>query len=65
MNCFKGTNLPNKEVSCSFGTNSLAVNDCVVKNDSAHMTDIFPVRFHDGIVEPTTAAGRYILRTTK
>ena len=52
MNCFKGTN-------------SLAVNDCVVKNDSAHMTDIFPVRFHDGIVEPTTVAGRYILRTTK
>ena len=69
-NCFgfidvNGANLPNKEVSCSSGTDSLAANDCVVKNDAAHMTDIFPVRFHDGIVEPTTAAGRYILRTTK
>lgn len=60
-----GTNLPNKEVSCSSGTNSLSANDCVVKNDATHMTDIFPIRFHDGIVEPTTAAGRYILRTTK
>ncbi len=69
-NCYgfidvNGTNLPNKEVSCSAGTNSLSASDCVVKNDAVHMTDIFPIRFHDGIVEPTTAAGRYILRTAK
>lgn len=60
-----GPSLPNKEVSCSSGSNSLTKNDCVVKNDAQHMTDIFPIRFHDAIVEPATAAGRYILRTTK
>jgi len=60
-----GTNLPNKEVSCSSGSNSLAQNTCVVKNDSKHMTDLFPIRIHDGIVEPATAAGRYILKTSK
>ena len=60
-----GASLPNKEVSCSIGSNSLAKNDCIVKNDAKHMTDIFPIRFHDGIVEPATAAGRYILQTAK
>ena len=60
-----GVSLPNKEVSCSSGINSLKQQTCVVKNDAQHMTDIFPIRFHDGIVEPATAAGRYILRTTK
>lgn len=60
-----GTNLPNKEVSCSSGSNSLAQNNCVVNNDSKHMTDLFPIRIHDGVVEPATAAGRYILHTAK
>ena len=60
-----GTSLPNKEVTCSSGSNSTSKNDCIVKNDAQHMTDIYPIRFHDGIVEPATAAGRYILRTTK
>lgn len=60
-----GTDLPNKEISCSSGTNTLTSNTCVVKNDAQHMTDVFPIRFHDGIVEPATAAGRYVLRTSK
>ncbi len=60
-----GVQLPNTEVSCSSGTNSLDSSSCVVKNDIKHMTDIFPFRLHDGIVEPTTAAGRYVLRTAK
>lgn len=60
-----GVQLPNTEVSCSSGTNSLDSSTCVVKNDIKHMTDIFPLRLHDGIVEPTTAAGRYVLRTAK
>ena len=69
-NCYgfidvNGTALPNKEVSCSSGSNLLSDSDCVVKNDTKHMTDIYPVRFHDGIVEPTTAAGRYVLKTAK
>ena len=60
-----GASLPNREVTCSSGSNSLSKNDCIVKNDAQHMTDIFPIRIHDGIVEPASAAGRYILRTTK
>lgn len=60
-----GTSLPNKEVSCSTGSNSLTMNNCVVKNSAQNMTDIFPIRFHDGIVEPATAAGRYVLNSTK
>ena len=57
--------LPNKEISCSSGSDSLSKYDCIVKNDAEHMTDIYPIRFHDGIVEPASAAGRYILKTTK
>ena len=60
-----GTSLPNKEVSCSSGSNSLAQHTCVVNNDSKHMTDLFPIRIHDGVVEPATAAGRYILHSAK
>ncbi len=60
-----GVDLPNKEVSCSSGTNSLSQNTCIVKNDAKHMTDIYPIRFHDGVVEPATAAARYVLKTTK
>lgn len=60
-----GSNLPNKEVTCSSGSNSLAQSTCVVKNDAKHMTDIYPIRFHDGIVEPATAAARYVLKTAK
>lgn len=60
-----GTTLPNKEVTCSSGTNSLTKNDCVVKNDAQHMTDVYPIRFHDGVVEPASAAAKYVLRTAK
>lgn len=60
-----GTTLPNKEVSCSSGSNSLSLNSCVVKNDANHLTDVYPIRFHDGIIEPATAAVRYVLRTAK
>ena len=60
-----GTALPNKEVSCSSGSSSVTANTCVVKNDAKHLTDIYPIRFHDGIIEPATAAARYVLRTAK
>lgn len=60
-----GTILPNKEVTCSSGTNSLTKNDCVVKNDAQHMTDVYPIRFHDGVVEPASAAAKCVLRTAK
>lgn len=60
-----GTALPNKEVSCSSGSNSVKSKNCVVKNDAKHLTDVYPIRFHDGIIEPATAAARYVLRTAK
>ena len=60
-----GVTLPNKEVSCSSGSDSLTKNNCVVKNDAQHLTDIYPIRFHDGVVETSTAGGRYVLNTTK
>lgn len=58
-----GISLLNKESYCSMGSSSLSQNTCVIKNKD--MTDIFPVRFHDGIVEPATAAGRYVMQTAK
>lgn len=70
-----GSTLPNKEVVCSAGSGDDAVSDksssfnvdkpCTVKNDATHMTDIFPVVFHDAIVEPASDAAKYILTTAK
>ena len=42
-----------------------ANNNCFVPNDARHMTDIFPIRFHDGAVEPASPAARYVLSTSK
>lgn len=58
-----GASGPNKEVRCSIGDNSLTKNDCIVK--SRDVTDIFPVRIHDGSVAPATAAVRFIMNTEK
>jgi prepilin-type N-terminal cleavage/methylation domain-containing protein len=58
-----GPSLPNKEVSCTVGSDLLSQNTCVVKNRD--ITDVFVIRFHDGIVEPATAAARYIIKTAK
>ncbi|MBQ8458664.1 type II secretion system protein [bacterium] len=65
-----GYSLPNKEVTCSDGTDTMFVwdenyQDCVVKNDANHMTDIYPVFYHDSIVEPATNAAKYVLNTAK
>ena len=69
-----GATLPNKEVTCSdkgsgataAGSASLNVDKpCTVKNDAAHMTDIFPIVFHDATVEPASDAAKYILTTSK
>lgn len=60
-----GTTLPNREVTCSSGTNTVDSKDCVVKNDAKHMTDVFPIVFHDGTVEPASGAARYVLSTSK
>lgn len=58
-----GATLPNKEVVCSSGENTLTKNNCVV--NKKEMTDIYPIRVYDGVVVPATAAGRYVLSTAK
>ncbi|MBQ8459102.1 type II secretion system protein [bacterium] len=65
-----GTSKPNKEVSCSDGTDTMLANDenykdCVVKNDANHLTDIYPIVYHDTTVEPASNAARYVLSTAK
>ncbi|MBQ8458744.1 type II secretion system protein [bacterium] len=66
-----GATLPNKEVTCTDDTKNTAANllkvqePCAVKNDANHMTDIFPIVFHDATVEPASAAAKYVLTTSK
>jgi type II secretory pathway pseudopilin PulG len=62
-----GATLPNKEVTCSDGTTTSLDPDkpCAVKNDANHMTDIFPIVFHDATVEPATNAAKYVLTSSK
>ena len=66
-----GTTLPNKEVTCgttaTSGTSTRNVEnrDCTVKNDAKHMTDVFPIVFHDATVEPASDAAKYVLTSAK
>ena len=63
-----GATLPNKEVTCSaqgVTTSNAVQTPCVVKNDANHMTDVFPIVFHDATVEPASNAAKYILTTSK
>jgi len=61
-----GTSLPNREVRCSSGKNSIdSGSNCIVKNDALHMNDVFPIVFHDGTVEPASGASLYVLKTAK
>ena len=65
-----GTTLPNKEVTCgttaTSGKATTAVETpCTVKNDAKHMTDVFPVVFHDATVEPASDAAKYVLTSSK
>ncbi len=68
-----GATLPNKEVTCSAAGAGGTADEasfsveapCVVKNDAKHMTDVFPIVFHDATVEPASDAAKYILTTSK
>jgi len=63
-----GTTLPNRLVKCSDGTSTVAASSagsCIVRNNATDMGDIFPVMFHDGVVEPATAAARYVMAQSK
>ena len=64
-----GASNPNAESVCTeaaatglYASNTQA---CTVKNDAASTKDIYPVVFHDAVVEPATYAGRAILTTAK
>ena len=62
-----GVSKPNKETTKCYKrkTNDLYNLDvpCTVK--SKDVKDIYPVVFHDTTVEPATAAGKYVLNTSK
>lgn len=62
-----GAGLPNKEVYCTVDNNTANTVEtpCAVKNDANHMTDIFPIVFHDSTVEPASNAAKYVLTTAK
>jgi prepilin-type N-terminal cleavage/methylation domain-containing protein len=62
-----GATLPNKEVTCTTGNKATTAVEtpCTVKNDASHMTDIFPIVFHDATVEPASDAAKYILTSAK
>ena len=62
-----GVTLPNKEVTCT-DTDSATTSveePCAVKNDANHMTDVFPIVFHDATVEPASDAAKYVLTSSK
>ena len=64
-----GVTLPNKEVACGTGAQyNISKNvdqPCTVKNDANHMTDVFPIVFHDATVEPASDAAKYVLTSSK
>lgn len=64
-----GVTLPNKEVACGTGATFTATKNvdvpCTVKNDANHMTDVFPIVFHDATVEPASDAAKYVLTSSK
>jgi prepilin-type N-terminal cleavage/methylation domain-containing protein len=60
-----GKTRPNKLVSCNnpdFNTNGATT--CSVASDNQHMTDVYPVIFHDGSVDPASAAARAVLSSS-
>lgn len=64
-----GVTLPNREVTCGQGSTGEATwevqTPCAVKNDANHMTDVFPIVFHDSTVEPASDAAKYVLTSAK
>lgn len=62
-----GTKSPNKPVSCSDPSKTeitRAIGDCIVRDNSVDMGDIFPVAIHDSVVEPLTNAAKYVLNSS-
>ena len=49
------------ETTCFREVTVTTTEPCVVPKDANHLTDIVPVVFHDGVIEPSTSAGKYVL----
>ncbi|MBO6181349.1 type II secretion system protein [bacterium] len=61
-----GPTPPNKEVECSSGETKLDPSEsCNVERTGSSMGDIFPVVFHDGVVEPASNAAKMVLTRGK
>lgn len=63
-----GITKPNKEVRCTVGRTTSAdeePDNCIVKNDANHLTDIYPIIFFDSSVVPGSNAALYVLKTAK
>lgn len=61
-----GPTLPNREVNCSSGTNSVDPgSNCIVDNNANRLLDVYPIVFHDTTVEPASGAAQFVLDTSK
>ncbi len=52
---------PNKEITCTNGTNSVDEDDCYVTNDTIGGGDIYPVYIYGQQIVPATEAARAVL----
>ena len=57
------TAMPNTEVNCGSGVSVTPYpsSPCIVSKNSAQMTDIYPVVYHDGTLEAATNAANYVI----
>ena len=61
-----GVSLPNREVNCSRGVNSVdGGSDCFVENNANRLLDVYPIVFNGASVEPASGAAKYVLDTEK
>lgn len=60
-----GTATPNKEVTCADGTASLTPETPCAVPSGSKLGDIYPIVFHDGVVEPASNASKAVLTRGK
>ena len=60
-----GTATPNKEVTCETGTTDLTPETPCTVPSGSKLGDIYPIVFHDGVVEPASNASKAVLTRGK
>ena len=61
-----GPKPPNNEVTCNNNTSALKPNDpCAISATGSTVGDVFPIVFHDGVVEPASDAAKATLARGK